>query len=205
MANPLGATIALDGSAPAYGAEPGGGAPAFGSPPDAGGFGAPPPGGNGGFGAPPPAPGNDPFGAPPPAGGGMDAGGMGGGAYGAPPHGAYGAPPQPGFGPPPGAQPGFDPMNAGMGAMQPYGAGAPMGVPGMAPGAMVAGQKSWMTTLILALFAGTLGVHRFYTGHMLFGALQLITCGGFGIWTLVDIIFIVTGKYTDAQGRPLAK
>ena len=99
-------------------------------------------------------------------------------------------------------------MNPGMGgAMQPYGGGAPMGAPGMAPGAMTAGgpQKSWMTTLLLALFAGYLGVHRFYTGHTLLGVLQLVTCGGGGIWTLVDILFIVMGKYTDAQGRPLAK
>lgn len=73
------------------------------------------------------------------------------------------------------------------------------------PGQMMAGQKSWMTTLLLALFAGTLGVHRFYTGHTLFGVLQLVTCGGGGFWTLYDIIMIVMNKYTDAQGRPLAK
>ncbi|MCW5836312.1 MAG: TM2 domain-containing protein, partial [Labilithrix sp.] len=88
----------------------------------------------------------------------------------------------------------------------PYGVGGAMGAPGL-PGAMVAGgpQKSWMTTLLLALFVGYFGVHRFYTGHTLFGVLQLVTCGGGGLWTLIDIIFIVTGKYTDAQGRPLAK
>lgn len=191
-ANPLGATIAFDGSAPAYGVEAGGGALAYGAPPDASSFGAPPPDGSHAYGASPA--------------GGMDAGGMGGGAYGVPPQGGgYGAVSQPGFGPPPGAPPGFDPVNAGMSAMQPYGAGAPMGAPGMVPGAMIAGQKSWMTTLLLAIFAGTFGVHRFYTGHTLLGALQLLTCGGLGIWTLVDIIFIATGKFTDAQGRPLAK
>ena len=36
-------------------------------------------------------------------------------------------------------------------------------------------------------------------------AVHLVTCGGFGIWQLIDIIFILTGKYTDAQGRPLLK
>ena len=66
-------------------------------------------------------------------------------------------------------------------------------------------QKSWLTTLLLAFFVGYAGVHRFYTGHTLLGVLQFLTCGGFGIWTLVDIIFILTGKYTDAQGRPLLK
>lgn len=95
-------------------------------------------------------------------------------------------------------------MNQGMGAMQPY-PGAAMAAGG--PGAMVAGgpQKSWLTTLLLAFFLGYAGAHRFYTGHTLLGVLQLVTCGGFGIWTWVDIIFILMGKYTDAQGRPLAK
>jgi TM2 domain-containing membrane protein YozV len=219
--NPLGATVALDGPSAADAMQP------FGAPPgDHGtsnpGMGGPPPGmggASGGYGPPGgafgPPPGNEGFGAAPPMDGGM--GGMGG--MGGPPGGQYGAPP-PGnpYGAPPGQAPSADygaqmaqgfnpmgqPMQPGMGQMQPYGGGAPMmGAPGMAmaPGA----QKSWMTTLLLALFAGTLGVHRFYTGHMLFGALQLVTCGGFGVWTLIDIIFIVTGKYTDAQGRPLAK
>ena len=38
-----------------------------------------------------------------------------------------------------------------------------------------------------------------------FGLLCGIVCtlGGCGVWQLIDIIMIVTGKYTDAQGRPL--
>ncbi|MDB5216293.1 MAG: hypothetical protein JWO86_4220 [Myxococcaceae bacterium] len=104
-------------------------------------------------------------------------------------------------------------MNANQGAMQPYGGGAPMmqqgmggmgGMGALAPGAG-GPPKQFMITLLLALFAGSFGAHRFYTGHILFGVIQLCTLGGCGIWALIDIIMIVTGKYTDAQGRPLQK
>jgi hypothetical protein len=93
-------------------------------------------------------------------------------------------------------------------AMQPYGqqpGGAMM--MGAQPGALAAGgaPKSWMTTLLLCAFVGGFGVHRFYTGHTVIGVLQLLTGGGCGIWWLVDLIMLITGKYTDAQGRPLVK
>lgn len=61
-------------------------------------------------------------------------------------------------------------------------------------------QKSWLVTLLLCLFVGTLGVHRFYVGKIGTGILQLITFGGFGIWTLVDIILIACKKFTDVNG-----
>ena len=66
-------------------------------------------------------------------------------------------------------------------------------------------QKSYMTTLLLCLFAGTIGVHRFYVGKTGSGIAQLLTLGGCGIWTMIDLIMIITGKFTDAQGRPLLK
>jgi TM2 domain-containing membrane protein YozV len=65
--------------------------------------------------------------------------------------------------------------------------------------------KSWMTTLLLAIFVGSLGVDRFYTGHTGLGIVKLITCGGLGIWWLIDIILLATGKYTDKAGNPLVK
>ncbi len=68
-----------------------------------------------------------------------------------------------------------------------------------------AGGKDWLTTLLLAIFVGWLGIHRFYTGHTLIGIVQLLTCGVCGIWTLIDIIMIATGSFKDKDGSPLAK
>ncbi len=64
--------------------------------------------------------------------------------------------------------------------------------------------KDWLATLLLALFLGTFGVHRFYTGHITVGILQILTLGGCGIWQIFDVIMIITGGYTDAWGRPLS-
>lgn len=50
---------------------------------------------------------------------------------------------------------------------------------------------------------GVFGVHRFYTGHVGFGIAQFLTFGGCGVWQLIDLIFVMTGKYTDAQGQAL--
>ncbi len=69
----------------------------------------------------------------------------------------------------------------------------------------LAEQKDWLTTLLLALFLGAFGGHRFYTGHTVPGIIQLLTLGGCGIWALIDIIQIITGNYKDSNGRPLLK
>jgi TM2 domain-containing membrane protein YozV len=114
-----------------------------------------------------------------------------------------------------GAPPGFQqPQQPGQypGAQQPYPGAGPMmpqpGFGGMAgmPGMMAGGPpKQFMITLLLCIFGGYFGAHRFYSGHFLFGAIQFLTGGGCGVWWAIDLFLIVTGKYTDAQGRPLAK
>jgi TM2 domain-containing membrane protein YozV len=59
--------------------------------------------------------------------------------------------------------------------------------------------------LLLSILVGGLGVDRFYLGYTGLGILKLVTCGGFFIWYIYDIIMIATGKMKDAQGRDLVK
>jgi TM2 domain-containing membrane protein YozV len=55
------------------------------------------------------------------------------------------------------------------------------------------------------MFLGELGIHRFYTGRTISGILQLLTFGGFGIWTLIDLIMIYTDNFTDSNNAPLSR
>lgn len=73
------------------------------------------------------------------------------------------------------------------------------------PYAPQAAPKDWFVSLILALFLGAFGVHRFYTGKVGTGILMLVTAGGCGIWWLIDVIMIAAGKYTDKFRQPLVR
>lgn len=66
-------------------------------------------------------------------------------------------------------------------------------------------SKDWLTTLLLSIFLGSLGVDRFYAGSIGLGIFKLITCGGIGVWALIDIILVATGKFKDGQGLPIVK
>jgi hypothetical protein len=65
-------------------------------------------------------------------------------------------------------------------------------------------SKSFVTTWLLALLLGTFGVDRFYLGKVGTGIAKLLTIGGLGVWSLVDLILVLTGAQRDKQGLRLA-
>lgn len=83
--------------------------------------------------------------------------------------------------------------------------------------------KDWLVTLLLAIFLGGLGIHRFYVGltgtavvmlclYVIGWILAPFTLGITGllplaalVWALIDIISIATGKFKDKDGNPLVK
>lgn len=62
------------------------------------------------------------------------------------------------------------------------------------------GAKSQIIALVLVLLAGYLGIHRFYLGYTGIGIIQLLTAGMCGIWTLIDLIRIITGDLKPKDG-----
>jgi TM2 domain-containing membrane protein YozV len=127
--------------------------------------------------------------------------------YGQPQDGGYGYPPpqpgmpgpQPGYGYPQGAQGGYPPPPG------PGGYGADPNAPyGYDAYGRPLSDKSKVVAGVLQLLVGGLGIGRFYTGDIGIGLAQLFTCGGCGIWSLIDgILFLTSNDRTDAQGRIL--
>lgn len=63
--------------------------------------------------------------------------------------------------------------------------------------------KHKKTALLLCIFLGPLGIHRFYVGKIGTGILWLFTLGLFGIGYIVDIFRIAFGSFADQYGIPL--
>jgi TM2 domain-containing membrane protein YozV len=62
------------------------------------------------------------------------------------------------------------------------------------------GGGSQLVALLLVIFAGVMGIHRFYLGYIGIGIIQLLTGGGCGIWALIDLIRICTGDLKPNGG-----
>lgn len=117
--------------------------------------------------------------------------------------------------------PGFDPSQ-GYQAGAPYGQGYP-GYPGYpggqyppqpwgydptapfgrAPNGEPYSDKQKVVAGLLQIFLGGVGAGRWYLGDTGIALAQLFTCGGLGIWALIDGIMILTGNVRDKYGRPL--
>jgi len=61
--------------------------------------------------------------------------------------------------------------------------------------------RSRLVALLFCVLLGWIGVHRFYVGKIGTGILMVVTIGGLGIWTLVDLILIAVGSFRDKEGR----
>lgn len=65
--------------------------------------------------------------------------------------------------------------------------------------------KSRLAALLLCIFLGGLGIHRFYVGKIGTGIVWLLTLGVFGIGVIVDLIMIIVGVFRDKAGRPVER
>ncbi len=63
------------------------------------------------------------------------------------------------------------------------------------------GGKSQLVALLLCVFIGVLGIHRFYLGYTGIGVLMLLTGGVCGILALIDLIRIISGDLKPRNGN----
>ena len=61
-------------------------------------------------------------------------------------------------------------------------------------------DKSALACLLLVIFLGPFGAHRFYVGKIGTGILYLLTVGLVGIGVLYDLVIIALGEFKDAKG-----
>ena len=62
--------------------------------------------------------------------------------------------------------------------------------------------KKPTTALIISFLGGSLGIDRFYLGQTGKGILKLLTCGGFGIWAIIDL-FLIMGATRESNTNKL--
>lgn len=63
--------------------------------------------------------------------------------------------------------------------------------------------KNHTVALLLGIFLGWLGVHRFYVGKTGTGVIWLLTFGVLGVGWFVDVVWLLGNVFDDWDGKPL--
>jgi len=71
-------------------------------------------------------------------------------------------------------------------------------------------SNEWLTAVLLCVFLGCLGIHRFYTKNTAIAVVQLVLgllscCVISEIWALIDLILLLAGNFKTGDGRPLTQ
>ena len=61
--------------------------------------------------------------------------------------------------------------------------------------------QSQLIALLLCIFLGGIGIHRFYLGYHVMGVIYLLTAGLCGVGWLIDIFLILTGNLKPKNGK----
>lgn len=64
--------------------------------------------------------------------------------------------------------------------------------------------KDPSTMIIVSLFGGHWGIDRFMLGETGLGVAKLLTCGGLGVWTIVDW-FLIMGRTREINSENLMR
>jgi TM2 domain-containing membrane protein YozV len=65
-------------------------------------------------------------------------------------------------------------------------------------------KKNRLVALLLCMFLGWAGGHRFYVNKVGTGLLMLFTMGGFGLWYFIDTLMIALGAFKDKDDLPVS-